>query len=73
MKRLILISLCVVFVCGTAVADWIPTDPAKWVQLSDLEPTIGMDVYATYPKVLADDFLCTEPEPITDLPIWGSW
>lgn len=72
MKRLILISLCVVFVCGTAVADWIPTDPAKWVQLPDLDLT-GIDVYATSPKVLADDFLCTQPELITDIHIWGSW
>ena len=72
MKRLILISLCVVLAWGTAVADWELTDPAKWVQLPDLGPT-GMDVYATYPKVLADDFQCTEPEPITDIHIWGSW
>jgi len=72
MKRLTLISLCVLFVGGTTLADWAPTDPAKWVQLPDLSPT-GIDVYATAPKVLADDFLCTQTELITDIHIWGSW
>jgi len=72
MKRLTLISLCVLFVSGTALADWDPADPAKWVQLPDLSPT-GIDVYATNPKVLADDFLCTQTGLITDIHIWGSW
>lgn len=72
MKRLILISLCVLFVNGTVLADWTPADPAKWVQLPDLSPA-GIDVYATNPKVLADDFLCTQTGLITDIHIWGSW
>src|SRR3990172_9328291 len=41
-------------------------------QLPDLTST-GMDVNATFPKVLADDFLCTSTGPITDIHIWGSW
>lgn len=62
-------------------ADWNPgdpNDPAKYVQLPDLAST-GLDVNATYTgdspfvKVLADDFLCTTPGPITDIHIWGSW
>ena len=32
-----------------------------------------MDVRATQPKILADDFLCTLSGPITDVHIWGSW
>jgi hypothetical protein len=66
-----------------ARADWDPGQDYKmhWPQLPDLQPT-GMDVWATYPypsatgplaKVLADDFLCTETGPITDIHIWGSW
>src|SRR3990170_7895753 len=67
------IMLAVVLLLGTTVlADWNPGDPAKWVQLPDLQPT-GVDVKATYPKVLADDFLCTSTGPITDIHIWGSW
>jgi len=61
-----------------ARADWVSGMPAKWVQMPDLSPN-GMDVNATYNgpfpyvKVLADDFLCTQTGPITDVHIWGSW
>ena len=67
------------------VADWNPSDPAdvaraKWIQLPDLNPT-GLDVLDTLQpfgdqpqwKILADDFLCTQSGPITDIHIWGSW
>lgn len=63
-----------------AWADWDPEMPAKYWQLPDLSPT-GMDVNATWKgpnefpdrSVLADDFECTSPGPITDIHIWGSW
>jgi hypothetical protein len=45
---------------------------AKWIQMSDLS-TNGIDVNATMPQVLADDFLCTERGAITDIIVWGSW
>lgn len=56
-----------------AFADWNPQDPYKWVQYPDLSP-MGIDVNASAPDyVLADDFLCTQPGPLTDIHIWGSW
>ena len=49
-----------------------PTNsPTKWIQTPDLQ--YGMNVLATYPKILADDFLCTTNGPITDVHIYGSW
>jgi hypothetical protein len=33
----------------------------------------GLDVLASYDMTLADDFLCTNSGPITDIHIWGSW
>lgn len=75
MKRLILICLTATMILAigsVANADWNPRQPAKWVQLPDLQQT-GIDVLATHPNVLADDFLCTETGPITDVHIWGSW
>ena len=67
---------------ATARADWDIGDPAKWVQLPDLTPK-GMDVNATRgtdaiglapPRIiLADDFLCTSTDAITDIHLWGSW
>lgn len=59
-------------------ADWNPGQPAKWFQLPDLSPT-GMDVLATASsiggpsKILADDWLCTSKDPVTDVHLWGSW
>jgi hypothetical protein len=71
-----------VTLAGAVRADWNPGDPAKWVQLPDLSQN-GMDVYDTrWPqtnptsttfKLLADDWLCTTVEPVTDIHIWGSW
>lgn len=64
-----------------ASADWNPGDDYKmhYPQLPDLTSN-GMDVLAslaveptTSIKFLADDFLCTESGPITDIHIWGSW
>jgi len=46
-------------------------DGLKWRQMPDLLPT-GMDVDATT-EVMADDFLCTQEGPITEIHIWGSW
>jgi hypothetical protein len=65
----------VVAVClasAPVTADWKQGDPAKWVQLPDLTQT-GLDVYDNTPKILADDFPCTQTGPITDIHIWGSW
>ncbi len=74
------------FTSTMARADWVPTDPAKYVQLPDVQN--GMDVNATwlqdtttvppvaippYTKLLADDFPCFVAGPVTDIHIWGSW
>lgn len=86
---LVLIVTAVFYMVSTpSFADWDPTNPAdvakaKWIQLPDLSST-GMDVLATLQpnaavppgpqwKILADDFLCTQSGPITDVHLWGSW
>jgi len=50
----------------------------KWRQAPDLDPT-GMDVDASCESffaeclVLADDYLCTQSGPITEIHVYGSW
>lgn len=44
----------------------------KWVQLPDLDVT-GIDIMATVPYILADDFECNETTLITEITVWGSW
>lgn len=62
----------------TAKADWDEGDPYKmhYPQLPDIYDNngfAGIDVNATQPYILADDFQCTESGPITNVHIWGSW
>jgi hypothetical protein len=72
-RRLIPILLLALLVLPLCVwAYWDPSIPAKWVQMPD-ETTLGIDVNASYHFILADDFECTEPGPITQIHIWGSW
>ena len=71
-KALIILALAGAMAAVPAAADWDPGDPAKWVQIPDLT-TSGMDVNATAPMTLADDFLCDTTGPITDIHLWGSW
>ena len=54
-------------------ADWGPGDPAKWVQLPDVNPASSLDVCVTEPLVVADDFECRSTGRITGIHIWGSW
>ncbi|MHC4396423.1 MAG: DUF7901 domain-containing protein [Planctomycetota bacterium] len=72
MKKLIFINLCVLFAAGTALADWIPGDDFK-MHYPQLPDPFGLDVMATVPKILADDFQCAESGFITDVHFWGSW
>ena len=71
--KTILMIATVMFVVAPALADWDIGDDYKmhFPQLPDL--VNGMNVLATAPTILADDFLCTQSGPITDIHIWGSW
>lgn len=53
-------------------ADWPSTNATKWVQHPNSTLT-GLDVMMTTPLLLADDFLCTNTGPITDIHVWASW
>ncbi len=44
----------------------------KWIQRPDLDVT-GIDVNATLPSILADDWQCTEPGRVDEIHVWGSW
>jgi hypothetical protein len=44
----------------------------KWKQRPDLT-YYGIDINATVPYILADDWECTEQGRITEIWVWGSW
>ncbi len=69
------ITLCAgaaLALAATAQADWMPGDGHKmhFPQLPDLD---GWDVCATFPGILADDWMCSATGPVTDVHLWGSW
>jgi len=81
MRKVAIVAVGMLLVLSLpAYADWVPGMPYKWLQMPDLT-TDGLDVNATFAgpgvfpfvKVLADDFQCTQPGPITDVHVWGSW
>jgi hypothetical protein len=64
----------------SARADWDPIyDPTGTTIINhkmhfpQLPDPFGWDVNATFPKTLADDWLCTGSGPVTDIHFWGSW
>ena len=66
-----LVSLDLAFVINNGP----PCDPnqrPKFIQWPD-PSTNGLDVRATAPKVLGDDFSCRVPGPISGVTLWGSW
>jgi hypothetical protein len=62
----------------SASADWPNANTPKWIQYPDPK---GLDVLAGQPPavegplplIIADDFECRNPGPITDIHIWASW
>ncbi len=75
MKRVksLAVAAAVLAAASAAWADWEPGQPFKmhFPQLPDIES--GMNVLATFPKFLGDDWQCTQTGPVTDIHIWGSW
>lgn len=65
-------SICLGDADGNGVDDACESLPLKWIQPPDINQT-GIDVRASKPLILADDFLCTEQTLITDITVWGSW
>jgi hypothetical protein len=55
-------------ICETT-EEW-PNHKMHFPQLPDLE---GWDVYAVFPKTLADDWQCSATGEVLDIHFWGSW
>jgi hypothetical protein len=60
-----------IFLAGPATADWDPTEPVKMTQPMLPDPA-GWDVNFMSPKVLADDWKCSQTGPVTDIHFWFS-
>lgn len=72
MKSLGVIAALAIACVAPASADWNVGDPHK-MHYPQLPDPNGWDVRATWPKVLADDWMCSETGPVSDIHFWGSW
>ncbi len=73
MSKVLNISIAIVLLlAGTVLADWFPGDDYK-MHYPQLPDPFGWDVNANDPKVLADDWQCSETGPVDDIHLWGSW
>ena len=76
MRPLMLLAVVGLLVLPT-LADWDPGDGYKmhYPQLPDVN---GWDIDVTHPdgglyRVVADDWMCIEDGPVTEIHFWGSW
>jgi hypothetical protein len=56
----------------TVRADWVPSDGHK-MHFPQLPDPQGWDVNFTFPKVIADDWQCSETGPVADIHFWLSF
>ena len=71
-RRLIAVLAIAAVLCVVpARADWNPGDPHK-MHYPQLPDPFGWDVNMTYPKVLADDWRCSQTGPVSDIHFWFS-
>ena len=71
-KTLTIPFFVLLFVVAPAWADWVPEDGHK-MHFPQLPDEDGWDVYATFDKVLADDWQCSQTGWVKDIHFWGSW
>lgn len=71
MSRLLTIPLAAALFLP-AYADWMPGEPHN-MHYPQLPDPNGIDIKASLPKVLADDWLSRSTGPLTEVHIWGSW
>jgi hypothetical protein len=64
-------AVCVLLASAPALGDWVVGDPYK-MHFPQLPDPNGLDVNFESPIMLADDWLCTETGPVSDIHFWLS-
>jgi len=70
--RMSVVLALVMLVATPGLGDWEPQDGHK-MHFPQLPDPLGWDVAMTYPKVLADDWQCSESGFVDDVHFWVSW
>ena len=74
MRKIVIVSAVFILAFSYAVlnADWVPEDGHK-MHFPQYPNLLGWNVNATNPMILADDWMCSQSGPVTDVHFWGSW
>ena len=72
MSRIAILFLALLLLVPSANADWVSGDGYK-MHFPQFPDESGWDVNATWPVILADDWLCSDTGWIKDIHFWGSW
>ena len=68
----IMIATNIVLLTNESSADWQQGDDYK-MHFPQLPDVYGWDVNATWPNVIADDWMCNGTGYVEDIHFWGSW
>src|SRR5262245_31500720 len=71
MRQFLVTTICVLLTSSPALADWAVGDSFK-MHFPQLPDPNGLDVSFERPRMLADDWLCTETGPVSDIHFWLS-
>lgn len=75
-KKLIIAFMSILLCSSFAWADWDPNDSYKMHYPQEPDPEgydVKGDFHGANGMILADDWLCTETGPVSDIHFWGSW
>ena len=68
----VMMATNIVLLTNESSADWQQGDDYK-MHFPQLPDVYGWDVNATWPNVIADDWMCTGTGYVSDIHFWGSW
>jgi hypothetical protein len=71
MRQFLVTTICILLTSSPALADWAVGDSFK-MHFPQLPDPNGLDVNFERPRMLADDWLCTETGPVSDIHFWVS-
>jgi hypothetical protein len=69
---IVVVMVSVIFACGVGLCS-IPKQPVKWSQTPDMNQGLDFSSEVKLPSLVADDWVCQDGLPITDIHWWGSY
>ena len=72
LNRWFVLAALVLLTASFAYAEPV-SDPLKWSQMPDMGMGLDWSTEVKVPSIVADDWLCTNGLPVTDIHWWGSY